>query len=82
MKSKWISVLWPINNWYYSNMNLDKLWKMGRDSEAWRAQSLRWQRVGHNRATEQQQHYSYKTMSTLFRTVREDVILERLDCAF
>ena len=45
-------------------------------------QSMGWQRVGHNRVTEQQQRYSYKTVSTLFRTAREDVLLERFGCAF
>ena len=37
------------------NMNLGKLWEMGRDRETWLLQSVGSQRDGHDWATEQQQ---------------------------
>ena len=38
------------------NMNLGKLWEMGKDREAWLLQPMGSQRDGHDWATEQQQH--------------------------
>ena len=37
------------------DMNLSKLWEIVKDREAWHAQSMQSQRVGHTRATEEQQ---------------------------
>ena len=37
------------------NMNLGKLWEMGKDREAWLLQPMGSQRDGHDWATEQQQ---------------------------
>ena len=38
------------------DMSVSKLWKMVKDSEAWRAAVHGSQRVGHDWATEQQTH--------------------------
>ena len=38
------------------DMNLSKLWETVKDREAWSFESMGLQRIGHNLATEQQQH--------------------------
>ena len=40
------------------DMNLGKLWDIVRDREAWHAEPMGSQRVGHDLATEQQHHCS------------------------
>ena len=37
-------------------MSLSKLWEIVKDREAWLLQSMGWQRVRHDRATEQHHH--------------------------
>ena len=37
-------------------MSLSKLWEIVKDGETWCAESMGLQRVGHELATEQQQH--------------------------
>ena len=52
-------------------MNLSTLWEREKDREAWHAAVMGSQRVGHNLATEQQQHLFYLDVSV--RTEGDDI---------